>query len=603
MPLSITLPPASVTNEVDIALLLDGTQSYVNPAQIVKGIFNDLLPAIQAALPGADLAFGVAEFKDFGGPGSIYSTDLATSRPYILVQPMVTVSTAAAADASLNSLIGTALSATFPGFGGDTPEADIEALYQLATGAGFDGNGNGSTLDSGQAGSISAASNPGSSGDVPPFSSNVGLTSGSLGGIGWRPGAEHIVILATDTAPVASFAGTSIPATITGLGGVSVPSTAFESTQGRVGFDSTVVGGMGTGPQPPVEPLGGATVQQTITALNNLGIKVISMGPDAAPTSSTAAALAPSPFFSALGRLTGTVDPTTGEPFVLSDTAPESQLVSAIVNSVKGVAGLPVNITLSPDSLPSGLTFAPAPATVSGVGPGRSATFNVTLNVGSVPYSGAFSAEFVDAATGNILGTIPFQINLPGASPPDPLPTPDPSPSPAAVDPPTVTVVTRLGRHFQPTSIFITYSGPMNAASVQNVNNYVLTGPSGGIVAIASATYDPGSYTVTLSPKTRVNFHHYYTLEIKGQGPTAVMDTAGIALDGMDTGQSGSNYYGKLLFHWVHPTAPPSPTKTGSTAKKATILKGPAHSRTTVPRLISRKTAVKVLASPRGNHR
>ena len=91
-------------------------------------------------------------------------------------------------------------------------------------------------LDSGPAGDLTTtAVNPGTSGDVPPFSSNVGLASGSLGGIGWRPDAEHIVLLATDTTPVAAFSTSPIPATVTGLGGLSVPSTAFESTaEGRV---------------------------------------------------------------------------------------------------------------------------------------------------------------------------------------------------------------------------------------------------------------------------------------------------------------------------------------------------------------------------------
>ncbi len=94
------------------------------------------------------------------------------------------------------------------------------------------------------AGSVTAATNPGVSGDVPPFSSNVALTSGTLGGIGWRPGAEHIVLLATDTAPVTAFPNGTNPATaiITGADGVTVPATDLESTSGRVGYVSTSVG-------------------------------------------------------------------------------------------------------------------------------------------------------------------------------------------------------------------------------------------------------------------------------------------------------------------------------------------------------------------------
>ena len=259
--------------------------------------------------------------------------------------------------------------------------------------------------------------NPGTSGDVPPFSSfssNVGLTSGSLGGIGWRPGAEHIVIVATDTAPVAAFSTSPIPAKVTGLGGMSVPTTAFESTAGRVGFVSTAVDGTGTGPQPAVVPLGGATVQETVNALNKLGISVIGMGPGAAPTTSTTASLDPSTFFSAMGRLTGAVDATTGQPLVFSTSVSTSDLTTAIVNSVHTVAIQPVNISLTTSGFPAGLTFTPAPGVVPKVGPGGTATFHVTLHVGSLPYTGSFSAGFVDPASGTILGTVPFQLNLPG---------------------------------------------------------------------------------------------------------------------------------------------------------------------------------------------
>lgn len=68
------------------------------------------------------------------------------------------------------------------GFGGDTPEALVEALYQICTGEGFDGNLNGNTTDSGVAEvqGLSGTPNtfnkqgtgwadPGNSGDVPAF--------------------------------------------------------------------------------------------------------------------------------------------------------------------------------------------------------------------------------------------------------------------------------------------------------------------------------------------------------------------------------------------------------------------------------------------------
>jgi hypothetical protein len=338
VPVSITLPPSS-SNEVDITLLLDDTGSFNGFVQPVEGIFSNLVTSLQSALPGVSLGFGVARFEDYGGFGIVFSSDLATARPFLLDQPIITAATAATHGTTLNALITTALGEQGQGTGGDTPEPDFEALYQLTTGAGFDGNGNGSKLDSGRAGSLGAATNPGPSGDIPPFSSNVGLTSGSLGGIGWRPGAQHIVLLATDTAPVAAFAGSTIPATITGIEGVTVPATAVESTSGRVGFVSTAVGGLGQGPQPAVVPLGGATVQATVNALNSLGIQVIGMSPYGAPTTSTLPSTAPSPFLSAIGRLTGAVDEQTGQPLVFaSTTVTNGELTQAIVGSIKTAA-------------------------------------------------------------------------------------------------------------------------------------------------------------------------------------------------------------------------------------------------------------------------
>ena len=576
VPLTITLPPTSLTNKVDIALLLDDTGSFTSFASTVESIFSNLVTSLQTALPGVDIGFGVSRFEDYGGPFHSISTENQDGRPFILDQPIITASAATAAGTDLNTLMKNALAATAPGFGGDTPEADIEGLYQLATGAGFDGNGNGSNLDSGPAGALATtAVNPGNSGDIPPFSSNVGLASGSLGGIGWRPDAEHIILLATDTAPVAAFSTSPIPATVTGLGGVSVPSTAFESTAGRAGFDSTAVDGSGSGPQPAVAPLGGATVQETITALNKLGIRVIGMGPGSAPTTSTAAALDPSTFFSAIGKLTGAVDAKTGDSLVFSTSVSNSDLTTAIVNSVKTVATQPVNISLSPSSLPPGLTFSPAQTMIPKVGPGGSATFDVTLAVGSIPYTATFNADFMDEASGTVLGTVPIQISLPN-------------------DPPTVVAGQRIGVHMQPESIVVTFSDAMDPESAQNVHNYVLKGPRGGVVAFVSATYDPVAHTVTLKPKKHVDFHVYYTLTINGAGVSALTSSTGLTLDGMRTGDPGNNYVGKLRFYWLHPYAATPSTKAGSAHKSTKAAKSsPAVAATVTATHSLRKPAVK----------
>lgn len=547
IPLSITLPPANTTNKVDIALLADATGSVKFSADVAN-LFNNLITTLQTALPGADLGFGVAQFQDYGGPFRMVTVDNPGSRPFFLNQPIVTAATASAAGTDLSTLITNALAARGPGFGGDTPESDFEALYQLATGVGFDGDGNGSMLDSGSAGSLTTMINPGTSGDVPPFSSNVALTSGSLGGMGWRPGAVHIVILATDTAPAAPFAGGTFPASVTGLGGVSVPSTALRSSGGRAGFDSTVLGGLGTGPQPAVAPLGGATVQETIDALNRMGIYAIGMGPDSAPTSGTASTLDPSTFLSALGRLTGAIDPNTGQPLVLSTSASGSDLSDAVVSAVNTARNQRVRVSLSPVGLPAGLTFSATPGTPTATEAGGTATFHATLGVHSVPYTAAFNVNFVDASSGAVLGTIPFQINLPAPPPVGLIGAP--------LTPPTVVSGVRLGRNPRSTRIVVAFSGAMDADAAQYLSNYVLRGPRGRIVAIASAAYDPNTHTVSLRPMRGLGMRTTYTLVINAQGPAAVASTAGVALDGMNTGRPGNDYHGVLRFGRLIPGMP-----------------------------------------------
>ncbi len=116
---------------------------------------------------------------------------LAAVRPFTLNQPIVSSTTP-----GFSGSIQAALDRTAPGYGGDAPETDIEALYQLVTGLGFDGNNNGSVRDSGAAGLSSTQTAPGASGDVPDFASftpdpasQVLAPSGSVGGGGFRAGA------------------------------------------------------------------------------------------------------------------------------------------------------------------------------------------------------------------------------------------------------------------------------------------------------------------------------------------------------------------------------------------------------------------------------
>ena len=222
---TITLPGSGgLTSLVDVFLLFDDTGSFTYNSPIVRGAFPTIMTQLQGSLPGIDLGFGVGRFEEYANFASEYST----GRPFVLNQPIV-----AAGTAGYEAAIQAALDRTAPGYGGDQPETDIEALYQLVTGLGFDGNNNGSVMDSGAAGLASTQLTPGNSGDVPSFASFTVDTAsgalpsaGALGGGGFRAGALPVILLATDTGFAYQPKGET---SVTGLG-VTLPISALTQT-------------------------------------------------------------------------------------------------------------------------------------------------------------------------------------------------------------------------------------------------------------------------------------------------------------------------------------------------------------------------------------
>lgn len=183
------------------------------------------------------------------------------------------------------------------GFGGDGPESSIaEGLLQVASGTGFDADGDGTTTGIGGlqiAGAIATQTMADASGDVPAWSTldpSV-VRSGTVGGVGFRSGTLRIVILATDICPVAAFTFPTIPDPITGSGSTE-PASAFACVTttpgvarfGYVGDAKTFAANTIAG---AVVPSGAGTVPATIAALNAAGIQIIGMGPGAAPSTSS----------------------------------------------------------------------------------------------------------------------------------------------------------------------------------------------------------------------------------------------------------------------------------------------------------------------------
>jgi hypothetical protein len=227
--------------KIDVFFLLDDSRSMENGRLVpsgrnrtatAQGIFGNmvgnLLNDLQVRFPGEpiDLAFGVGRYEDFGGP----SREDPVARPFILNLPITRFAPGSGLDfetaffgpGGANAPGGGALQRAAPGSGGDSPQALAQALWHVATGQGFDGDGLGGTAGSGLFGSVAAQTAATTTGDVPQASFSVdgldthghprfatpgGLkASGDLGGVGWRRGAHHYVFVASDTSSVAPFA-------------------------------------------------------------------------------------------------------------------------------------------------------------------------------------------------------------------------------------------------------------------------------------------------------------------------------------------------------------------------------------------------------------
>jgi hypothetical protein len=423
VPVSIDFPAGSVIDKVDVFLLFDDTGSFAGTVPQVTSIFSQLVDQLQIALPQVSFSFGVGRFEDYGGPGASFSGENTTGRPFTLNQPLVTPSVP-----NFLGLINSALSRSAPGFGGDNPESNIEALMQVATGSGFDGNGNASFLDSGAAGStnplLNPQTNPGVSGDVPPFSSNVAPASGTLGGVGFRPGALHLVLSAGDVCPVAPFtAGQPVPSTITGAGGATVPTTALLCASfpgsSRFGFVSNSLSTTGNTVAGAVAPRGSATVPETIAALNAQGISVIGLAPGGvAIRNPIGPSGAPSTSLSALALLTGATD-ATGAPLVFNISGGVIPIRNAIVQAVTIAATRPRDVSLRFSGVPAGLSVSFTPPLVPDVGPGESAAFDVTFTGDGSVIQGTFPLAFVDVGSNAQLATIPVTV---GCLPVPPVP-------------------------------------------------------------------------------------------------------------------------------------------------------------------------------------
>ena len=166
----------------DVMFILDETGSMQGTLDNVKSNFGQVVNQVGTLIP--DLTFGVASYDDYnyGSMGS------GSDKPFHPRQQQT--SNTALAQSALNSL--------YAGGGYDWPESTVEALYQAATGAGYDQNCNGQ-YDAGTdvLPFIASATDPFGGTAGQRYNGSVQGT-GNLGGNGFRQGAVPILVYATD---------------------------------------------------------------------------------------------------------------------------------------------------------------------------------------------------------------------------------------------------------------------------------------------------------------------------------------------------------------------------------------------------------------------
>jgi hypothetical protein len=172
--------------QADVVFVLDTTCSMTPVLQDVAQNFSSVVSNIN--IP--NLAFGVAEFDDFAY--SDLGSPFANDKPFLLDQ-QITDNVA---------LVQNALSALTIKDGLDYPESAIEAVYQTASGKGFDQDcDNVYDTDTDVRPFMSVATGP----NADAFSGNAGGVynsgvpgTGTIGGAGFRPGSVPIIVYATD---------------------------------------------------------------------------------------------------------------------------------------------------------------------------------------------------------------------------------------------------------------------------------------------------------------------------------------------------------------------------------------------------------------------
>ncbi len=157
----------TLIDQADVVINVDNTGSMAGEIDRLRATLTSrILPGISAVIPQA--AYGVTAFEDY--PIYPFGLPSAGDRPFRLLSRVTTHLPSAQAAVDAMRLRD----------GSDKPESGLEALYQIATGAGTQWPG----------------------GSVAPFDPSrdriAGVADGTIGGVGLRSGSLPIIVHVTD---------------------------------------------------------------------------------------------------------------------------------------------------------------------------------------------------------------------------------------------------------------------------------------------------------------------------------------------------------------------------------------------------------------------
>ena len=339
----------------DIMFLIDTTGSMGEEIAVIRERFIQIAETVGLVVP--DAGFGVAEFKDYAMSPYGGSNDV----PFLLRQ-QVTTDRARVLDA---------LSGLGASGGGDFPECQYEGLFQLATGFGFDLNGDGARQNSDVRPFVTSPSDA-FDGHVTGAFDPDAPGSGNRGGVGYRHGAFPLVVMTSD----AKF---------------------------RDPDDGWELGNAGTRP---------AGKSDAIAALNAIGTHVIGIGSGSPPIAQ----------MTEVAHATGAVADLNGdgiveEPLVYSVTGDGAGLPEAVTDGiVKMLTASEFDVALEVVGDKWGFFVGSSPAGVDSVHPGENVDFTVDLR-GAIA-SGIkdriykFNLQLV-STDGTILDTQPVVVVVP----------------------------------------------------------------------------------------------------------------------------------------------------------------------------------------------